>query len=298
MSDLVDLLLRHTRLRATIFYQGQNCGRWRFPPIAKNQAVFHLILRSQCRITLAGDQSPHILQEGDLFFIARAVEHVIQSIDFERGETESDQEFSLIGGLRPDATGILCGTFEFDETVRNPLLEALPRSVVVRADFHSDPNWMKYLIALLVAESSHDSVGSNILIERLVDTFFTHIVRCYLGSNSAKTGIFAAYTDRNLRNVLEAMHQAPDRPWSLDDFTTMSNLSRSAFIERFTQTLNETPMTYLTQLRMDMAYRFLKEEDRKILDVALTCGYQSEAAFCRAFKRRYNVTPSDVRHGL
>lgn len=298
MSDLNQLLLKHTRLRAKIFYQGQNCGHWRFPPIVKNQAVFHLIMRGSCRIALAGEQPPYILQEGDLFFITRGVEHVIQSIDFEYGKIESHQEFSLAGGLSPDATGILCGTFEFDEKVRNPLLEALPSSVVVRADFHSDPNWMKHLISLLIAESDHDSVGSNILVERLVDTFFTHVVRCHLSSASVKTGVFAAYSDQALRKVLEAMHKAPEHPWSLEDFSTIANLSRTAFIERFTQTLNETPMTYLMHIRLEMAYRFLKEDDRKVLDVALSCGYQSEASFCKAFKRLYNVTPGDVRRGL
>ncbi len=297
MSNLNHLLLRHTRLRAKIFYQGQNCGHWRFPPITNNHAVFHLIMQGQCRIKLVGEQSENTLQEGDLFFIARGIEHVIQSIEFEDEETESDQETSLARGLRPDATGILCGTFEFDEKVRNPLLEALPGSVVVRADFHSDPNWMKHLISLLIAESEHDSVGSNILVERLVDTFFTHVIRSYLSSTLAKTGVFAAYSDPALRKVLEAIHQAPEHPWSLEDFATISNLSRSAFIDRFTQTLKETPMTYLMHIRMETAYRFLKEEDRKVLDVALSCGYQSEASFCKAFKRLYNVTPSDVRRG-
>ncbi len=296
MCDLNDLLLRHTRLRAKIFYQGQNCGNWQFPTIVKNQAVFHLIIHGQCKIMLGSEQSAHVLQEGDLFFIARGIEHIIQAIDFDHSESQCSQEYSLAGGLRSDASGILCGTFEFDENVRNPLLEALPSSIIVRADFHTDPNWMKHLIALLIAESEHDSIGSNILVEKLVDTFFTHVVRCYLSSTSEKTGIFAAYTDQALRKVLEAIHQAPDKSWSLEDFSALSNLSRSAFIERFTKTLNETPMTYLMHIRMEMAYRFLKEDDRKVLDVALSCGYQSEAAFSKAFKRLYNMTPGDVRH--
>jgi len=148
--------------------------------MAKNQAVFHLLLHGQCDITLEGEQSPHTLQEGDIFFIARGVEHVIQSIDVDHVENLPAKEYALTNGLRADATGVLCGTFECDENVRNPLLDALPSSIVVKTDVHSGPNWMKHLIALLVAESDHDSVGSNILVEQLVDTFFIHIFRSYL----------------------------------------------------------------------------------------------------------------------
>lgn len=298
MSDLNNLLLRHSRLRAKIFYQGQNCGNWQFPTIVKNQSAFHLIMQGQCKIMLEGEQAAHILQEGDLFFIARGIEHIIQAIDFDHNESESTQELSLAEGLRSDTTGILCGTFEFDEKVRNPLLEALPSSVVVRADFHTDPNWMKHLIALLVSESEHDCVGSNILVEKLVDTLFTHVIRSYLSTTSEKIGVFSAFSDQALRKVLEAIYQTPEHPWTLEDFSNISNLSRSSFIERFTQILNETPMTYLTNIRMEMAYRFLKEDDRKVLDVALSCGYQSEAAFSKAFKRLYNLTPGEVRHTI
>jgi len=142
--------------------------------------VFHLLLHGQCDITPEGEQSPHTLQESDIFFIARRVEHVIQSIDVDHAENLPAKEYALTNGLRVDATGVLCGTFECDENVRNPLLDALPSSIVVKTDVHSDPNWMKHLIALLVAESDHDSVGSNILVEQLVDTFFIHIFRSYL----------------------------------------------------------------------------------------------------------------------
>ncbi len=142
--------------------------------------MFHLLLHGQCDITPEGEQSPHTLPEGDIFFIARGVEHVIQSIDVDHAENLPAKEYALTNGLRADATGILCGTFECDENVRNPLLDALPSSVVVKTDVHSDPNWMKHLIALLVAESGHESVGSNILVEQLVDTFFIHIFRSYL----------------------------------------------------------------------------------------------------------------------
>ncbi|HIL39564.1 MAG TPA: hypothetical protein EYG29_03930, partial [Methylococcales bacterium] len=84
---------RPTRLRAKVFYQGQNCGHWRLPSIAKNQVVFHLLLHGQCDITPEGEQSPHTLPEGDIFFIARGVEHVIQSIDVDHAENLPAKEY-------------------------------------------------------------------------------------------------------------------------------------------------------------------------------------------------------------
>lgn len=295
MHDLLDILLKHTRLQTKLFFKGQHCGYWQHPAMTESQAVFHLVLQGECSVRLKGESVSHTLKEGDLLFIARATEHIIESHDCEFVEAEVYQEFSFTGGLRQGATALACGVFEFEETACNHLLDALPHSVVVRADFHSDRNWMRNIIALLIAESDYDGLGSDILVSRLTDTLFVHIIRCYLASNTTKTGVFEAYADQALRKVLEAMYQAPEKSWRLGDFTTISNLSRSTFIERFTRILKQTPMAHLTQFRMEMAYRLLKEDNKKILVIALACGYNSEAAFCRAFKSAYNITPSEVR---
>jgi AraC-like DNA-binding protein len=179
--------------------------------------------------------------------------------------------------------------------VHNPLLEALPECVVVPADSHPDRDWLKHLLELLHSESKAAAPAAESVIERLADILFIHVLRSYLTRAPERKGVLAAYTDSALRAALEAIHEEPPRPLTIADLASAANLSRSAFFDRFTRILGMPPMVYLTEQRLESAYRQLGEGMAKVLEIALACGYESEASFSKAFKRRYGISPGTLR---
>lgn len=132
------------------------------------------------------------------------------------------------------------------------------------------------------------------MIERLVDLLFLEAIRDYLATRPQSTGLFAALRDPPLRRALDALHADVERAWTVDNLAAVAAMSRSAFASRFQAILGQTPVGYLTAWRMKLAVDWL-QEGSSVLDVALRCGYQTEAAFHRAFKREIGLTPGAVR---
>jgi AraC-like DNA-binding protein len=260
-----------------------------------DQAVFHLIVHGSCVIERPDSHERLSLQAGDMAVMTRGSSHIIHA---PAGLVESADPACVFGfeqGVLAGTTGLICGYFCFDPLTQNPLIDALPDCVVVRATTHPDPQWLQHLIALLLAESMAQATAGETIIEKLSDVLFIHVLRSFLAESPQHKGVLAGFADPALRPVLEMIHREPQRPWSIADFSQAANLSRSSFIERFTRLVGISPMAYLTNRRLDLAYRLLTEGRQKVLDIALSCGYESEASFSKAFKRCYGVAPSIAR---
>ncbi len=280
MADLIETLLTRLSLRSRVFHRGQHCGNWKLDLEQSDKVLFHFVNEGNCVVELPEQQCKIKLAQGDLLLLTKPGKHILHASE----NTSSD-----------NTSGLICAYVEFDSTVSNPLFEALPDYVIARADGHSSSNWLKYLLSLLFAEAEAERTASHTVIERLTDILFIHIIRCHIINCPELTGILSAYNDSALRTVLELMHFHPQKPWSIADFSVAANLSRSVFIEKFSNTLGVPPMTYLTQQRLEYGYRQLKEGKRKVIDVALDCGYENESSFSKAFKRMYNITPSMLK---
>jgi AraC-like DNA-binding protein len=227
--------------------------------------------------------------------MTRGSGHIMHAPDEDAENTDPACAFGFEQGVRAGTTGLICGYFCFDPLVQNPLTDALPDCVVVRAAAHPNPRWLQHLIALLLAESTAQAPACETIVEKLSDVLFIHVLRSFLAESPQHKGILAGFADPALRPVLGMVHREPHRPWSIADFSLAANLSRSSFIERFTRLVGVSPMAYLTSRRLDLAYRLLTEGRQKVLDIALRCGYESEASFSKAFKRCYGVAPSLAR---
>ncbi len=297
MQDLIGQLLASVRLRARVFYRGQHCGRWLLNVPGTAQAMLHFVVQGRCLIESPDHAEPMPLSSGALAVFTRASAHVIRAREDAPDRGEDAQFIAFEEGWRADATGLICCHLEFDPKVRNPLLEALPECVVVPAESHPDRDWLTHMLALLLSESSAAAPATESVIEHLSDILFIHVLRSYLASSPERTGVLAAYTDPALRAALEAIHDEPPRPLTIADLACAANLSRSAFFERFTKVLGTSPMVYLTQQRLESAYRQLCEGTAKVLEIALGCGYESEASFSKAFKRMYGIAPGALRRG-
>jgi AraC-like DNA-binding protein len=293
-TDVLDSLLQALRLRTTIFHRGTFCGSWALDTSGSGRAAFHLVLGGSCWLRPASAATPQQLLDGDLVLFPRDAPHLIASApDFSVPVNQATSVPLDQQALEP-GTALICGHFEFAQRGANVLLDALPDVVVFRAPAAGVASWPRRILERIFEEARADQPARAVMIERLVDMLFIEAIRRYLATTPQATGLFAALTDPQIRRALVAMHEDVARAWTVEDLAATAAMSRSAFASRFQAILGRTPVDYLTDWRMQLASDWL-QQGATVLDVALRCGYQTEAAFHRAFKRHTGVTPGLVR---
>lgn len=293
-SDVLDSLLQGLRLRTTIFHRGTFCGAWALDTSGSGRAAFHLVLDGSCWLHMPSLSTPERLSGGDLVLFPRDAPHTIASDPDASGPVNQTASVPLEAQAPVPGTALICGHFEFAAHGSNALLEALPDYVVFRAPASGDESWPQRILERIFEEARTDQAARSVMIERLVDLLFIEAIRNYLASHPQSTGMFAALRDPQIRRALDAMHADVGRAWTVEDLAATAAMSRSAFASRFQAILGQSPVGYLTAWRMQIAFDWL-QEGATVLDVALRCGYQTEAAFHRAFKRRTGLTPGLVR---
>ena len=158
------------------------------------------------------------------------------------------------------------------------------------------PETLGPLIDLIVAESRHRRAGRRSVLLRIGELLFVEVVRMHLATmDSEGRGWLAGLRDATVGRVLALMHREPQRKWTLDELAHAAGTSRSVLAERFSHFVGETPMRYLAKWRLQRAAVLLLEGDSKVASVAQAVGYESEAAFSRAFKKETGAAPSGWR---
>jgi len=187
-------------------------------------------------------------------------------------------------------TSLVCGFIGCDKRPFNPLLATLPRLLHLPAS--DDNHWGTAFAQLAASESASTRPGSEALLERMSEMMFVDALRRHIDSlPEQSTGWLAGLRDRFVGRALALLHENPAFAWSIDELGHQVGLSRSALHERFVELIGQPPMQYLTQWRMQLATRMLREGQTSVLSIALRVGYDSEAAFGRAFKRIVGMPP-------
>jgi AraC-like DNA-binding protein len=200
----------------------------------------------------------------------------------------------LDGGGADRAT-IVCGFLGCDARPFNPLLAALPR-LLHMPGAAATGGWIGHFINVAVEEANLKRPGGEAVLERLSEMMFVDVVRRYLeGLPPEQTGWLAGLRDRFVGRALGLLHERPSHHWTIDELGDAIGLSRSALHERFAQLVGQPPMQYLAQWRMQVASQLLLESTMNVASIALEAGYDSEAAFSRAFKRLVGVPPATWR---
>jgi AraC-like DNA-binding protein len=188
----------------------------------------------------------------------------------------------------------VCGFLGCDLRPFNPLVAALPR--VLHLPASRAGGWVAHVIDQAVVESNSRRPGSDAVLERLSEMMFVDAARRYLDSlPEDATGWLAGLRDRFVGKALRLMHERPDQAWTVDDLAREVGLSRSALHDRFVQCLGQPPMQYLASWRIQLGARLLRESNRNVATIALDVGYDSEAAFSRAFRRMVGLPPAAWR---
>jgi AraC-like DNA-binding protein len=250
---------------------------WNTPFEPMDGAGFHVVLAGSCRLTQEG-AAPLRLNAGDIVLLPR-----------EPGHALTDDPGSPTAEL-------LCGAYVLDRSRTHPLLADLPDVIHLPAHVGRHPR-LRTAIDLLGAELAEPLPGSTASVSALLDLLLLYMLRAWFAERSAEqsTGWPAALADPAVSAVLRAIHAEPAANWTVRSLGEQAGLSRTAFAERFTALVGRPPLAYLTWWRMTLAARFLKESDAPLATVAQRCGYSSEFAFAKTFKRELGVSPGVFR---
>ena len=323
-EDILSDVLRGVRLRGAVFFY-LSCGReWATgAPPAKDLAAlvlpgadhvmeYHVVTRGEAWAAVVG-QPPVRLAPGDIVMFPHGDAHVLSSapdlkaqfVDAEwisahrhypRPLTLNDVENRGMELDKPASgalTNIVCGFWGCDSRPFNPLIAQLPSMLHLPAG--SDGAWMIDTLQQAVYASCEKRLGSEVVLERISEVMFVQAVGRHIAQAREETGWIAGLQDRHVGRALALLHGKPAETWTVDELGQRVGLSRSALHERFLQLIGQPPMQYLTQWRMQLAANLLRSTSNTVASIALDVGYESEAAFARAFKRLVGSPPATWR---
>lgn len=284
MDEVLSSVLRAYRLSARVFAHKRLCDDWEITMPVSTRATFHLIGVGACALELYDGAPPQALAGGDLILFPRDARHSLRSVKAAESAPACDGE-----------TVILCGYLEFDEGRRNVLLDSLPDLVRLSCVGENANDPLQAVTGLMLAEARSQEIGRQAMLDRLSEALLVLALRHYLATAETVRGFYAALHDPRLRKVLNEIHLNPGNPWKVEDFCALAGMSRSSLMQRFSDLLGESPLNYLTGVRMRSAALLLESENLSVAAVAEQMGYSDEAAFRKAFKRVLGIGPGAVR---
>jgi len=325
-QDPLSDVLRSVQLRGAVFYYVSCRDAWvaetpasaeiarLLDPGAEHMLAYHLLLRGSGWAATDGE-SPARLAAGDIVMFPRGDGHVLSSAPGMRTHGESSEwRYATRNDPKPIAVAfhdgvvdpggevpvehasavIVCGFVACDLRPFNPLIAAMPRMLHLAAGGVAD--WVVPVLGQAVTESRHRRPGSDAVLERVSEMVFVDVARRYLESlPEGGSGWLAALRDRFVGRAIGLLHDRPAHDWSVDELGRAVGLSRSALHERFVEMVGQPPMQYLTNWRMQLGANLLREGRATVATIAQEIGYDSEAAFARAFKRCMGQPPAAWR---
>jgi len=276
--DLIDKILAGHRYSGTVIQHptfGQSFNDKETKLI--NRLPFHYVEKGSCRVMV--DDKEYLLTEGDFIAIMKGSVHFLRNV---------------IDDI-PSETTLICGYFELLAGTNQSLIDSFPDVQIISHKDIDQSSRMKTVLHMLCEEVGNDLLGAKSAVNSLADLFFTYVLRNILNCDSVETGVLAGLSDPHLVKALLAFHNDFHKSWSLETLALEAGLSRTKFVSKFRDVIGVTPGAYMTQWRMNWAATELLSSESIIYDIALSTGYQSDAAFCRVFKQQFGVPPSEFR---
>ncbi len=272
-------------------------------PALPDCLMFHVVTLGRCWLEVEGAE-PRLLQPGDFALVPHGDGHQLLSAPgvpaaklFDLPREQVSERYEILrygqGGV---ATSLVCGAVRFDHPAALQLVRLLPKLIYVGTWQSPQMEWIQSTLRLMAAEARELQPGGETIITRLADILVIQSIRSWIAEDPvAQTGWLGALQDKHIGRAILLIQRDPARAWTVASLAAEVAMSRSAFAARFKELVGESPMHYVARWKMNVALTWLKEEDAPLGELADRVGYQSEAAFSRAFKRFIGVSPGTAR---
>jgi len=313
--DVLSEVLKVVKLQGALFYNGEFSAPWSvraasshalaryFGAGGEHVIVYHFLTEGKAFARLA-DGERIALNAGDLVMIPHGDPHILENGPPTPTIDDSEHLNGVLAeGLKPwrfggggEVSKFVCGYMACEPRLSQVFLSGLPP--VFKVSIRNDPSgrWLENSIRFSVDQAGISRAGGEAVLAKLSEVLFVETLRAYIsGLPAEQTGWLAGARDSEVGKTLALMHRKPAHAWTLESLAREAGVSRSVLAERFRFYLNEPPMTYLTRWRLQLGAQMLGSTSYSVARVASEVGYESEAAFNRAFKREFKIPPARFR---
>ncbi len=303
-ADPLGEALHFLRMSGVFYSRCEFTAPWGLAlPAMPGTLMFHVVTSGRCWLEVEGAE-PSPLQLGHLALVPHGEGHrLVSELDTPAAglfdlphEHLSDHYEILRQGGGGAATSLICGSVRFDHPAARRLVSLLPRIITVEAASSPETEWTQSTLRFMAAEARELRPGGEAVVTRLADILVIQAIRSWIARDpAARTGWLGALQDHQVGRAIVLIHRDPARDWTVARLAAEVAMSRSAFAARFTELVGEPPMRYVARWRMHVALAALKEDKAMSAELASRLGYQSEAAFSRAFKRLIGIPPGAAK---
>ncbi|MCC6947787.1 MAG: AraC family transcriptional regulator [Bradyrhizobiaceae bacterium] len=316
--DALSEALNSVRMTGAIFFNAVCTAPWgfavpalesvahRLSPGTERLVSYHLVTEGAGVVRFENEAAVPIAA-GDIVIIPHGDPHLVTNGSPSRlvnsgeslGQYLAGTLSTMYVGGGGEVTHFVCGYFGCDRHADRLFLAGLPTMIKMNVRGDAAGAWLETSIRHLVADAESGRPGQSVLLSKMAEALFIETLRRYMEQlPPEQTGWLAGARDPVVGAALTLLHRTPCRHWTIADLAAEAGTSRSVLAERFQHFLGESPMTYLSRWRMQLAAKLLHGERRTVLQVAMDVGYESEAAFNRAFKREFGLPPAQYRKRL
>jgi AraC-like DNA-binding protein len=314
--DALSDILRVVRLKGGVFLHAEFTDPW---CVASRSSVadfggmlegaghlilYHYVVQGRLEARIEG-ADPVKIEAGEVVLFPRNDPHVMGSnldlapVDSHRIVQPDGDLLAIRYGGGGDPTRVVCGFLGCDQMEGNPLLATLPAILRLDTRQGSAAAWIRSSFQFAAEEIAARRAGTDTVLAKLSELLFVEAVRRHVETlPSHETGWLMGLKDRFVSHTLALIHANPSKSWTVDDLGREVGLSRSALSDRFARLIGEPPMRYLARWRLQVAAQRLRHSDLPMARIAEAIGYESEAAFNRAFKKAYGVPPATWRRSM
>jgi AraC-like DNA-binding protein len=292
------------RLRSRVFCRSELKAPWGMALKRSDYAHFHVIERGGAWLRVEG-QEPVALAGGDLVVVPHGTGHTLtdslatkaRPLAEMAGRRSSEGGCVVMrGGGEGAETRLVCGSFRFERKEAHPLVALLPPLIHLRPAETQAAEWLEATLRFLAWETREAKPGTETIVSRLTDVIFVLVLRAFIESlPEGRGGWMGALRDRQVGAALALVHRSPERGWTNASLAEAVGMSRSRFAARFTALVGEPPLTYVARWRLETAAGLLQDGALSLGEIAARVGYESEAAFSKAFRRRFGAPPGAYR---
>lgn len=303
-GDPLGEALHFLRMSGSFYGASEFTAPWGLAlPALPDTLMLHVVTSGRCWLDVPNCE-PCLLEPGVLALVPHGRGHrlfsdegapIVDLFDVPRVEVSDRYELIRHGG-GGDATSLVCAVTRFDHPAARQLTALLPAIVSITDRRSADVDWVHGLLQLMAAEAMALRPGGETVVTRLADILVIQTIRAWIEQDpAAQTGWLGALRDPQIGRALSLIHRDPARRWTVGALARHVGMSRSVFAARFSVRVGEPVMQYVTRWRMYVALERLRADAIAVADLASQLGYESEAAFSRAFKRTVGVTPGAAR---